>query len=95
MNRVHIQPGAVADVDEAAGWYEKQRAGLGIEFVLEFDAAVGRVTESPGAYAVQHRDVRRILLRRFPYAAYFTFEDHSVEVFAVLHQKKPGSDRGR
>ena len=93
MNLVHIQPAAHSDVDEAAGWYETQRPGLGIEFILEFDAAVARVTESPEAYAIQHRGVRRILMRRFPYAVYFTFENPRIEIVAVLHQKSESSAR--
>jgi len=70
LNRVRIQSRAAADVERAAGWYEAQRAGLGIEFILELDAAVERASETPESYALQYRDARRVLLRRFPYAVY-------------------------
>jgi plasmid stabilization system protein ParE len=94
--QVHVQPWAVADVSEAVAWYEVQRPGLGIEFVLELDAAIERATETPKAYAPEYQEARRVLLRRFPYAVYFLFEGGVVEVFAVLHQHRaPSSWKSR
>lgn len=91
LNRAYIQPRALADADDAATWYERQRPGLGIEFILELDAAIERAAGTPEAYARQYRDARRLLLRRFPYAVYFLFEDGTVEIFAVLHQHRNSS----
>ena len=86
MTVIHIQPDAYADIENAAGWYEERRGGLGIAFVLEFDAALFRVSENPEAYAQQFGSVRRVLMRRFPFAIYYEFSPTIVEVFAVLHQ---------
>lgn len=91
MTRVNIQPQASAEALESAKWYEDQRSGLGIEFLLELDAAIERGAENPGLYAVQHRQVRRVLLRRFPYAVYFVFDGDMIEVFAILHQQRAPS----
>ena len=44
MNRVvQLLPEAEREVEEAFRWYEGQRRGLGLEFLLAFDAAVGRL----------------------------------------------------
>lgn len=88
MTRLNVQPQASAEAYEAAARYESQRSGLGVEFVLELDAALERATESPEVYARQYRDARRVLLRRFPYAVYFVYESDVVEVIAVLHQHR-------
>lgn len=87
LNIVHIRPEASADTEEAAVWYENQRSGLGVEFVLEVDAAIERAAEFPYSYKPLYRDVRRVLLRRF----YFIFKDSIVDVFAVLHQHRDPS----
>ena len=91
MSQVNIQPGAIADADIAAAWYEDRRRGLGIEFILEFDAAIERAAEYPESYEVLYRGVRRVLLRRFPYAMYYVFANNIVEVFAVIHQHEEPS----
>lgn len=68
MNRVNLQPEAHAEAGRASAWYESQRADLGVEFILELDLAIERAAENPNSYATQYREVRRALLRRFPYA---------------------------
>jgi plasmid stabilization system protein ParE len=68
LKELRIQPAAVEDAETAAGWYEAQRPGLGIEFILELDAAIERAVETPEAYELKYRKVRRVLMRRFPYA---------------------------
>lgn len=88
MTRVHVRPEAVTDVEEAIAWYEEQQPGLGVEFLLELDSAIDLAAESPKLYQVQYRNVRRILVRRFPYAVYFVCDDDVVEIFAVLHQRR-------
>ena len=68
MKRLNLQPQASTDAYVAAAWYESKRPGLGVEFTLELDAAVERAAETPELYEKRYRQVRRVLLRRFPYA---------------------------
>ena len=91
MSRVNIQPAALVDIDSAAAEYENKQPGLGIEFILEFDATIERIASYPRSYSIQYRDARRALLRRFPYAVYFIFSGNNAEVFAVLHQHQEPS----
>lgn len=68
MKTAHIQPRAEAEADEAAAWYEAEQPALGIEFLLELDAAIERAAETPLAYAPAFLEARRVLMRRFPFA---------------------------
>jgi plasmid stabilization system protein ParE len=91
LKSVNIQPRAEAEADEAAAWYEAEQPGLGIEFLLELDAAIERAAETPLAYAPVFLEARRVLTRRFPFAVYFVYNRDVVEVFAILHQQRAGS----
>jgi plasmid stabilization system protein ParE len=91
LKPVNIQPRAAAEADEAAAWYEVEQPGLGIEFLLELDAAIERAAETPLAYAPVFMDARRVLTRRFPFAVYFIYENDVVEIFAILHQRRATS----
>ena len=44
-----------------------------------------RIADDPFRYQDLQSGVRRILLRRFPYAVYFAVEPEAVVVLAVLH----------
>ncbi len=79
---------AERDIEETAFWYEQQREGLGVEFVLELDAVLERVQTAPRQFPEIEPRVRRALLRRFSYAVYFVIEEDSVGVFAILRQSR-------
>jgi plasmid stabilization system protein ParE len=83
--RVVLRPDAHAEISEARDWYEARRPGLGADFVGEVDAALAKIAQRPAMYARVHGDVRRAVLRRFPYAVYFRPLDDEVLVLAVVH----------
>lgn len=76
---------AECDLDDAYNWYERQRIGLGDEFLASVDAAYERIFENPLQFAEVHRDVRQCLLRRFPYTVNFMFDTTRIVVLAVFH----------
>jgi len=51
LKRLRVQPQARADAEHAAAWYEAERQGLGIEFILELDIAIEKAAKTPLAYA--------------------------------------------
>ncbi len=44
---VHFLPEAERELEDAFWWYERQRSGLGLEFLLAFDAAVESLRRLP------------------------------------------------
>ena len=71
---------------QARDWYESQLEDLGSRFVIELDKALQKAHENPLHYQTVYRGIRRVLLQRFPYAAFFVAEPERVVVLAVLHQ---------
>jgi len=87
MAEVIVRPGAQADIQEAALWYESRRPGLGSEFTLRVDAIMERIAHNPLQFPEIGNGIRRALLQRFPYAIYFVVAACPV-VIAVLHQRR-------
>jgi plasmid stabilization system protein ParE len=88
MRRLTILPQAELDVSDASAWYEGRRRGLGDEFLDELDSILRRVVESPLEFPKIKNNIRRALLRRFPYSAYFAVTKETVELVALLHQRR-------
>ncbi len=86
--RVLVRAAAAADIDEAFLWYEKQRAGLGEEFLREVEAVRTRIVLNPETFPVTHRQTRRVLLQRFPYAMYYRLAGDLVIVVACMHGRR-------
>jgi toxin ParE1/3/4 len=76
---------AEADLAKAWAWYEKQRKGLGGEYLDEFAKTLNRIEQDPFAYRPVRKELRRALLRRFPYGVFFIADAERVVVIAVLH----------
>ena len=81
-------PQADLDVDATVRWYERQRPGLGLDFLGELRAAYTRIVTGPLGYQDMGRGTRRALLKRFPYAVYFVVGDDVVAIVAVLHASR-------
>lgn len=101
MRVLRIHAAAVEEAAEAAAWYEKARPGLGADFQHAIDAALDlleqdivALTPAPGASGV--RGVKRLLLRRFPYAVVVRERGTEVVVIAFAHHaRRPGYWRNR
>jgi len=78
-------PEVEADVLKGQAWYEEKSPGLGEEFLRVFYACSQELARYPMVHQKVHRDFRRCLLRRFPYAVYFRVEDDRVIVFGLFH----------
>lgn len=95
-----IRPEAEADLADAQAWYEVQRKGLAAEFLLSVEEALERIGRMPSMYSAVHRDIRRVVMRRFPYVIYYRIVQGDIIIFAVLHtarnprlwrSRKPGA----
>ena len=91
-----VGPEASTHIVEAFAWYEQLRPGLGTEFRAALNAAFDLLKHVPEAGPVVYRDLRRVLLRRFPYAVYYALSPAQIVVRAVIHNRRhPRSWRGR
>ena len=80
------------DVISGYVWYEGKSPGLGEEFLRMFYACTGDISRSPLQYQKVDGEFRRCLLRRFPYAIYFTIKDDQLIVSGFFHcARDPGA----
>ena len=82
-----IKAEAMQDMAEAFDWYEKERTGLGIEFLDEAEASYNRVIQHPEHYQ-SHQNQRIAVMHRFPYKIVYEIERETVVVYAVYHDKR-------
>lgn len=77
---------ARADLIDAQDWYENEAPGLGRHFRAAVDALIERMSANPRQFPVVYKNIRRALLRRFPYALMFVIEaDETLSVIACFH----------
>jgi toxin ParE1/3/4 len=86
--RLVVRPAAEADITDAALWYEQRSTGLGMEFLRAVDVSLAEVRRMPERFPAIHRQCRRALLRRFPYAVYFVASPDLISVVACMHMHR-------
>jgi hypothetical protein len=62
---------ARSELIAAQDWYEGEVTGLGRRFRQAIDALTERMTANPWQFPTVFKNVRRALLRRFPYSLFF------------------------
>ena len=80
-----IHPEAEAEVAEAVPWYERHDAELALDFANAVDEGMAAVQQAPLQYPAIHRDVRRCIIRRFPYGLFFVPGPNELQVLAIYH----------
>jgi len=89
MNYVVVfRPKAHDELNEAYTWYESQQSGLGDEFLDCVDDVINRICLMPESYAIVYRDIRRAVVKRFPYAVYYRIVSSRVIVIAIFHGRR-------
>lgn len=88
-----IRPEAEAEIVEAYNWYKLQTEGLSSEFLRAVDACLNSIEREPLTYPIVHKQVRRALLRKFPYGIFFVYEqmdeeDERIVVLACFHARR-------
>lgn len=94
--KVEFLPEADEEFREAARYYEREAAGVGLAFIVAVHKAVGEVVEFPLAVQVMRAGIRRKVLQHFSYNLFYAVEVDSIVIVAVAHQRKrPNYWRGR
>lgn len=87
--QILVRPEAEQDVQQAFAWYQEQSEGLGFEFLRAIEACLSSITRNPFAYTIAKvPNVRRALVRRFPYALFYLADDDAIVVIAVFNVKR-------
>lgn len=94
--RYEFHPEAVLEFEEAIQFYKQRGRKLGQRLAKEVRAAIAKIVATPDRWRILEEDVRRCLVRVFPYAVLYTTEDDYILIVAIAHGKRrPGYWRHR
>ena len=86
---VRFLPEALEDLLETQRWYASREAHLGQAFAEAIATAVERIAQDPATFPCVHGPVRRLVVRRFPYAVYFREVGDELVVLAIHGRQDP------
>ncbi len=86
--RVIYHPDAEAELLKAVQFYEQRVSGLGQRFLREFEAAIAAIEEAPERWQIMEGEIRRYLMKRFPYGVYYRVEGEELRILVVKHHSR-------
>ena len=90
MQIMIFHPEARRELYDAANYYENNRPGLGEIFLDAAEYAAWLIYANPFGWKKIRGDVRRCLLRRFPYGIIYYADQQQIFIIAVMHlHRKP------
>ena len=96
--KVRLTPEAESDLAAAYAWYEDALRFLGDRFLDAVREAGELLAAQPEGHPLIHRDLRRALLRTFPYGLFYVVEGETVLIIGCFHVRRDPTiwkDRGR
>lgn len=95
--RYQFHPAAANEYLESIAFYESRLAGLGADYIVEFESTMVRVCAAPLSYQLDcPPDIRKAVLLRFPFNILYRVAGGAVQILAIAHhRRRPGYWLGR
>ena len=88
IKTVRLLPPAEQELFDAARYYELQASGLGQDFLDKVKLALQDLASSTEQWPIVKDDIRRRLIRRFPYSLLYRIDPDEIAILAVMHQRR-------
>ncbi len=86
---VEYHPAIEHELREIIEYYNLCSQGLGLEFLNEFERQILKIASLPTQWRIAEDDIRRALMKRFPYVIYFrVLKNDILRVTVVKHQRR-------
>ncbi len=91
-----FHPDAEQELTESTLRYESEISGLGLRFAREVERVVELILEDPALGVRVQGEIRRFVLRRFPFSVVYAVASGILYVLAIAHDsRRPGYWRTR
>jgi plasmid stabilization system protein ParE len=87
--RLGFHPQIASDISRIMDYYEEASGHqLADEFYSDLRSCFQKAANSPEAYDIRERDLRRVNLERFPYHFLFRIVDDQVRILVIRHHRR-------
>ncbi len=81
------------DIELAFEWYEKQKRGLGFDFLDCIEMSLPNILSFPNMYDVCYSNFRRCVIGRFPFSIFYTMEGEEIVIHSVFDNRQDPKKR--
>jgi plasmid stabilization system protein ParE len=83
-----FHPDALEEYLGAVSYYADISSRLAESFIKFFESGIEEIGAYPEAWQIIQEDVRRYLIKRFPFGIYYCIEGDRLMIYAVMHMSR-------
>jgi len=82
-----VSEAAEREIEDAVNWYNKINPRLEDELYNEIDFCYLFISDNPTIFRFIFKEVRAIILPKFPFTIYYKIVDDYIEILSFFHHK--------
>jgi plasmid stabilization system protein ParE len=83
-----FHPEALKEYLSAVSYYFGISPRLAESFIKAVETGIENILTYPEAWQIVEEDIRRHLIKRFPFGIYYCIEGDSISIYAVMHMSR-------
>ena len=83
-----LHPEAEKELLDAAVYYEQESVGLGFRFIDAVESGFRQIQRSPITWRCIRGDIRRFLVKTFPFGIVYAPLENEIFILAIMHLKR-------
>jgi len=91
--KLKITEEAFRDINMAFEYYENKQKNLGNQFFLDLAENIKYLIKNPEIFRIRKKDLREVVLNKFPYVVVFRIRKNVVVILAVFNTKQNPSKK--
>jgi len=85
---IELSEEAIEDFDNSYNFYYEDSFKVAETFFKQIDICFDAIKQNPTSFPIVHKDVRKYVVKKFPFLIYYRIANSVVQVIAIFHSSR-------
>jgi len=85
---IELSDEAEVDFDKSYEFYYEESPKVADTFFKRISLGFENIKQSPNTFPIAHKDVRKYVVKKFPFVIYYRIIDTVIQVIAIFHTSR-------
>lgn len=85
---VELSNEAEVDFDSSYEYYFEESPTVADAFFQKLNFAFNIIKQNPYSFSIIHKNIRKYVIKKFPFVIYYTVNDPIIKVIAIFHTSR-------
>jgi len=85
---IEVSDEAEIDFDKSYEYYYKDNPKVADTFFKKINIGFENIKQNPNFYPIAYKDVRKYVVKKFPFVIYYRIIDSLIQVIAIFHTSR-------